>query len=178
MTAATPEQRREALRTLLDEVFDDIEHVIDGNAGYIDRDMLDRYREDAAAYLAKPHWTERLGPVVACDHNLAQAAQPAPAVIEARTALAADVHELIDGYCPDIPMCPKCQRQERELMDLADDYAATAAPDSPLAADNASLRKERDLLRGQVQAVRRHMEDAAATGMIDSRAILDQLEES
>jgi hypothetical protein len=42
-----------ALRTLLGVIFDDIEHVVDGNVVYIDRDMLGRYREDADAYLAK-----------------------------------------------------------------------------------------------------------------------------
>lgn len=35
------------LRSLLAEVCDDIEHVVNGNAGYIDRDMLWNYRERA-----------------------------------------------------------------------------------------------------------------------------------
>lgn len=52
---------RGALRALLDEVFDDIEHLIGGNPGYIDRDTLDRYRSDAAAYLAG------VPPVACCD---------------------------------------------------------------------------------------------------------------
>lgn len=106
----------------------------------------------------------------------AVAAQEPHAAPEARTALAADVHELIDGYCPDIPMCPKCERRKGELLDLADDYAATGGPDSALADDNTSLRKERDGLRAHLQAVRRLMADAAANGVIDSRAILAQLD--
>jgi hypothetical protein len=63
------ETARGALRSLLDTVFDDIEHVVDGNPGWIDRDMLDGYRSDAADDLALPRWSERLGPVVACDHE-------------------------------------------------------------------------------------------------------------
>ncbi len=63
----------EALNALLTEILDDVERVVDGNPGWIDRDMLGRYRADAAAYAAKaaqePRWTERLGPVVACEHG-------------------------------------------------------------------------------------------------------------
>jgi hypothetical protein len=107
--------------------------------------------------------------------HAAIAAQEPHAAPEARAALAADLHELIDGYCPDIPMCPKCARGMGELLDLADDYAATGGPDSALAGDNAKLQKERDGLRAQMQAVRRLMADAAANGVIDSRAIVDLL---
>lgn len=42
----------EALAALLDEVLDDIEHVVDGNPGWIDRDMLTDYSERAAAIAA------------------------------------------------------------------------------------------------------------------------------
>jgi hypothetical protein len=43
----------EGLNTLLVEMCDDIEHVVDGKADYIDRDMLDDYRERAAALLGQ-----------------------------------------------------------------------------------------------------------------------------
>jgi hypothetical protein len=86
---------REALRALLDEVFDDIEHVVNGNAGWIDRDMLDRYRSDAADYLAKPHWTERLGPVTACEHVAAHEPEPGSRMVKLDAAvLHREVHRL------------------------------------------------------------------------------------
>lgn len=81
-----------ALTALLAEIIDDIEHVVGGNPGWIDRDMLDRYREDARDYAAKaaeePRWTERLGPVVACDHVTAQEPQPAAEFRECPNCLA------------------------------------------------------------------------------------------
>jgi hypothetical protein len=91
-----------------------------------------------------------------------------------RERLASAVHDLFGADCPNDP-CPQCARREAELMDLADDYAATGGLDSAPADDYAKLRKERDGLRGQLQAVRRLMADAMANGMIDSQAILDQL---
>jgi hypothetical protein len=93
----------------------------------------------------------------------------------ARDLLAKAVHDLFGGDCPDDP-CPQCGRREDELMDLADDYAATGGLNSALAGDYAKLRKERDGLRGQLQSVRRLMADAMANGMIDSQAVLDQLD--
>jgi hypothetical protein len=91
-----------------------------------------------------------------------------------RERLASAIRDLFGADCPNEP-CPQCARREAELMDLADDYAATGGLDSAPADDYAKLRKERDGLRGQLQAVRRLMADAMANGMIDSQAILDQL---
>ncbi len=102
------------------------------------------------------------------------AGTPTPGQV-ARGRLASAVHDLFGADCPNDP-CPQCKRRENELMDLADDYAATGGLDSALADDYASLRKERDGLRGQLQAVRRLMADAMANGVIDSQAILKQLD--
>ena len=93
----------------------------------------------------------------------------------ARDLLETEIREHLDGDCPDIPLCRNCEGKAEKLMDLADDYAATGGLNSTLADDYAKLRKERDGLRGQLQAVRRLMADAAANGMIDSQAILDRL---
>lgn len=94
----------------------------------------------------------------------------------ARGALEAAIREHLDGDCPDVPLRLKCESRAEILMDLADDYAATGGLDSTLADDYAKLRKERDGLRGQLQAVGRLMADAAANGIIDSGAIVALLD--
>jgi hypothetical protein len=144
--------------------------------------------EEAGAQAAIDAATE--GTLRACGYTLAdvgrfleaeaaaQEPQPAPEAIEARKALAADVHELIDEYCPDIPMCPKCERRKGELLDLADDYAAAAAPATGDAEDNVRLRAQVDGLRARLRAVRQLAELGAASGIIDSRALLGLLEAS
>jgi predicted transcriptional regulator len=54
VTAATPGQAAyEALSALLDEVLDDVQHVVDGNPDWIDRDMLSDYSERAEAIAAQ-----------------------------------------------------------------------------------------------------------------------------
>jgi hypothetical protein len=50
VSAPAPGQAARALVALVDEILDDVEHVVDGNAEWIDRDMLNDYSERYHAY--------------------------------------------------------------------------------------------------------------------------------
>ena len=113
MNTPAPGQAAQAL-ALLDEVLDDVEHVVDGNPDWIDRDMLTAYSERAAAIAA----LRAVG-----DYAAALAAREPHAV-------------------PPVYVCPDCGAEDDDEAVIARHMASEhAAPAPDLAAAMARVRR-------------------------------------